>query len=414
MSLDLIQTVALAGVVLFAGYFIRRVITPLATYNIPAPVVGGLLVSILFTINRTYFGYPLALDTTLQNPLMIAFFTSIGFAASLALLRVGGPAVLIFFGLATAVVIIQNLAGAGVAMALGQPPLMGVLAGSVTMTGGPATALAFAPIFEQAGVPAAATLGVAAAMAGIVAGGLLGGPIGTYLVRRSRDRQLQPTRIRQPVAEHIVEAALPEPVSTKVPEGEDSETYDLLKAIVVILVAMWFGAWVSQWLVNAAAGAGFRLTLPAYIGAMLVAALFRNIDDVTGVFGLSQRVIDDLGSAALSLFLVMALMNLRLEQLAGLAGPLTIMLLVQVAIVALIAIFVVWNVMGRDYEASVMSSGFTGFGLGTSANAMANMTAIAERYGPAPKAFLVVPMVGAFFIDFTNALLITAFLNYFS
>jgi ESS family glutamate:Na+ symporter len=414
VSLDLIQTVALAGLVLFAGYFIRRVIPPLATYNIPAPVVGGLLVSILFTLNRLYFGYPLALDTTLQSPLMIAFFTSIGFAASLALLRVGGPAVLIFFGLATAVVVIQNIAGAGVAMALGQPPLMGVLAGSVTMTGGPATALAFAPIFEQAGVPAAATLGVAAAMAGIVAGGLLGGPIGTYLVRRSRSRQLQPTDIRQPVAEHIVEAALPDPVSTKVPEGEDSETYDLLKAIVVILAAMWFGAWVSQWLVDAAAGAGFRLTLPAYIGAMLVAALFRNIDDVTGVFGLSQRVIDDLGSAALSLFLVMALMNLRLEQLAGLAGPLTIMLLVQVAIVALIAIFVVWNVMGRDYEASVMSSGFTGFGLGTSANAMANMTAIVERYGPAPKAFLVVPMVGAFFIDFTNALLITAFLNYFS
>ena len=414
MSLDLIQTVALAGVVLFAGYFIRRVVTPLATYNIPAPVVGGLIVSVLLTINRSYFGYPLALDTTLQNPLMIAFFTSIGFAASLGLLRVGGPAVLVFFGIATAVAVVQNGAGAAVAMALGQPPLMGVLAGSVTMTGGPATALAFAPIFEAAGVPSAATLGVAAAMAGIVAGGLLGGPIGTYLVRRSRDGQLQPTALRQPVAEHIVEAALPDPVSTKVPEGEDTETYDLLKAIVVILAAMWFGSWVSQWLVGAAAGLGVRLTLPAYIGAMLVAALLRNIDDVSGVFGLSQRIIDDLGSAALSLFLVMALMNLRLEQLAGLAAPLTIMLIVQIVIVAIIATFVVWRVMGRDYEASVMASGFTGFGLGTSANAMANMTAMVERYGPAPKAFLVVPMVGAFFIDFTNALVITFFLNYFS
>ena len=413
MSLDLIQTVALAGVVLFAGYLVRRLVTPLATYNIPAPVVGGLLVSVLLTLNRAYVGYPLTLDTTLQSPLMIAFFTSIGFAASLSLLRVGGPAVLIFFALATAVVVIQNVAGAGVAMALGQPPLMGVLAGSVTMTGGPATALAFAPFFEEAGVPAAATLGVAAAMAGIVAGGLLGGPVGTYLVRRSRDGHLQPTEMRQPVAEHIVEAGLPGPAVTRVPEGEDTETYDLLKAIVVILAAMWFGAWVSQWLVGAAAAGGFRLTLPSYIGAMLVAALFRNVDDVTGVFGLSQKHIDDLGAAALSLFLVMALMNLRLEQLVGLATPLAIMIAVQMALVALIAIFVVWRVMGRDYEAAVMSSGFTGFGLGTSANAMANMTALVERYGPAPKAFLVVPMVGAFFIDFTNALLITAFLNYF-
>ena len=414
MSLDLIQTVALAGVVLFAGYLVRRVVTPLATYNIPAPVVGGLLVSVLLTLNRVYVGYPVALDSTLQDPLMIAFFTSIGFAASLSLLRVGGPAVLIFFGLATAVVVIQNVTGAGVAMALGQPPLMGVLAGSATMIGGPATAVAFAPLFEEAGVPAALTLGVAAAMAGIVAGGLLGGPIGTYLVKRSRDRRVQPTDMRQPVAEHIVEAGLPGPAVTKVPEGEDTETYDLLKAIVVILAAMWLGAWVSRALVDAAAGAGLRLTLPAYIGAMLVAALFRNVDDVTGVFGLSQKIIDDLGSAALSLFLVMALMNLRLEQLVGLAAPLAIMIVVQMALVALIAIVVVWKVMGRDYEASVMSSGFTGFALGTSANAMANMTAIVERYGPAPKAFLVVPMVGAFFIDFTNALIITAFLNFFT
>ena len=414
MALDLIQTVALAGVVLFFGYFVRRVVTPLAAYNIPAPVVGGLIASVLLTINRSYFGYPLALDTTLQSPLMIAFFTSIGFAASLALLRVGGPAVLIFFGLATAVVLLQNVAGAAVALALGQPPLMGVLAGSVTMAGGPATALAFAPAFESAGVPAATTLGVAAAMAGIVAGGLAGGPIGTALVRRSPSHPARPVVMAQPVAEHVVEAGLPEPAVTRVPEGEDTETYDLLKAIVLILAAMWLGAWVSAWLVDMAAGFGFRLILPAYIGAMLVAAAIRNVDDVTSVFGLSQRRIDDLGSAALSLFLVMALMNLRLEQLAGLAAPLTIMLVVQIVIVALIALLVVWRLMGRDYEAAVMSSGFSGFMLGTSANAMANMTALAERYGPAPKAFLVVPMVGAFFIDFTNALIITAFLNYFT
>jgi glutamate:Na+ symporter, ESS family len=412
VSLDLIQTVALAGVVLFFGYFVRRIVRPLSTYNIPAPVVGGLIVAILLTLNRNYFGYPLALDTTLQSPLMIAFFTTIGFGASVSLLRVGGPAVVIFFLFSTAMAVVQNLIGAGVAMALGENPLLGVLAGSVTLTGGPATGLAFAPAFEAAGVPAAASVAVAAAMAGIVAGGIIGGPIGTYLVRRSADARINPTPLEQPVAQHVVEAGLPPSTSMKVPEGEDVESYDLLKAIVVILFAMWMGAWVSIWLVQGAASMGFTLTLPAYIGAMLVAALIRNIDDVTGVFGLSQRTIDDLGFGALSLFLAMALMTLKLWELVGLATPLAIMLVAQIAAVALMAVFLVWRLMGRNYEAAVMSGGFIGFMLGTTANAMANMTALVERYGPAPKAFLVVPMIGAFFIDFTNALIITAFLNW--
>ena len=299
--------------------------------------------------------------------------------------------------------------GAGVAMALGQNPLMGVLAGSVTLTGGPATGLAFAPEFEAAGVPAAATLAVAAAMVGIV-------------VRRHprrTDRHLSargglptptlaPTPMAQPVAQHVVEDGLPPPAKTKVPEGEDVESYDLLKAIVLILVAMWAGSWLTI---------GFTamgLTLPAYIGAMLVAAAIRNIDDVTGLFGLSQRTIDDIGNVALSIFLVMALMTLRLWELVGLAVPLAIMLAVQVRRSGSMAVVLVWPLMRRDYEAAVMASGFVGFMLGTTANAMANMKALVEQYGPAPKAFLVVPMVGAFFIDFTNALIITAFLNYFT
>jgi ESS family glutamate:Na+ symporter len=163
-----------------------------------------------------------------------------------------------------------------------------------------------------------------------------------------------------------------------------------------------------------AANMGFRLILPAYIGAMFVAALIRNIDDVSGIFGLSQRTLDDLGNVALALFIVMALMTLRLWELVGLATPILIMLLTQVVAVALMATFLVWRLMGRNYEAAVISSGFVGFMLGTTANAMANMTSLVERYGPAPKAFLVVPMVGAFFVDFTNAAIITAFLNFFS
>ena len=408
MSLDLVQTIAFAGLVLFAGYFIRRVVPPLAEYNIPAPVIGGLLVALVLTVNRAYFRYPVTFDTTLQSPLMIAFFTTIGFGASFALLRVGGPAVVIFFLFSTVMAFLQNVIGAGMAMALGQHPLMGVLAGSVTLTGGPATGLAFAPEFEAAGVPAAATLAVAAAMVGIVSGGILGGPIGTYLVRRSGGARLPPPpTMAQPVAQHVIEDALPAPAATAVPEGEDVESYDLLKAIVLILVAMWAGSWLTK---------GFTaldLTLPAYIGAMLVAAVIRNLDDLTGLFGLSQRTIDDVGHVALSIFLVMALMTLRLWELVGLAAPLAIMLAVQVAAVGLMAVFLVWPLMRRDYEAAVIAGGFIGFMLGTTANAMANMKALVERYGAAPKAFLVVPMIGAFFIDFTNALIITAFLNYF-
>ena len=405
LALDLIQTVAFAGVVLFLGYGIRRVAPPLAKYNIPAPVIGGLVVAALMTAAHVSGRTLVRFDTTLQSPLMIAFFTSIGYGASVSLLRVGGPAVVVFLVLSTIVAVLQNVVGAAAAWALGRPPLMGVLAGSVTLTGGPATGLAFAPLFEQAGVTGAATLAVAAAMVGIVAGGLIGGPIGTRLIARApRAAEYTTGGEIDPVAQHVVEDRLPEaPAAT--PEGEDVETYALLKSIVLILVAMWAGSWLTRGF--AAAG----ITLPAYIGAMLVASAIRNLDDVTRIVNVSQRVVDDLGNAALSLFLVLALMTLRLWELAGLALPLAIILILQVVLIGVLAAGPVFRLMGRDYEAAVISGGFCGFMLGTTANAMANMKALVERYGAAPKAFLVVPIVGAFFIDFTNAILITICLN---
>ena len=405
LTLDQVHTVAFAGLILFLGYGIRRVIPILARYNIPAPVVGGLLVATVITIMRARGVTLFTFNTGLQTPLMIAFFTSIGFGASLALLRVGGPAVLVFFLLSTAMAVAQNAIGAGVALALGQPPLLGVLAGSVTLTGGPATGLAFAPLFEAAGIQGAATLAVAAAMVGIVSGGIVGAPLGTWLIGRTRtERATPPARGRVPVASNIAEDQMAEP-PLRAPEGEDVEAYGLLKAVVLILVSMWIGSWLTVWF------ASVGITLPAYIGAMLIAAAFRNLDDATKVIGISQRTIDDLGGTALSLFLVMALMTLRLWDLVGLAVPLVIMLAAQVIAIALVAAGPVFRVMGGDYEAAVMSGGFVGFMLGTTANAMANMDALVQRYGPAPKAFLVVPMVGAFFIDFTNALIITLFLN---
>lgn len=401
LKLDLVQTVAFAGVMLFAGYGLRRLIPPLAHYNIPAPVIGGLLVATAELVGRRAGVSLLAFDTTLQAPLMLGFFTSIGYGASLSLLRVGGPQVFLLFLLASGFGVVQNVVGATVALVFGASPLLGVLAGSTTLTGGPATGLAFAPLFEAAGVQGAASVAVASAMVGIVMGGVVGGPIGTWLIR---ERRLTVPG-RAPAAEAQTTTGPLISAPTPLPAGGAPL---LLKSLVAILVAMWIGAAFSAWLQS------LGLTLPGYIGAMVVAAILRNVDDATGLLRLPQRTIDDLGSVALSLFIVFALMTLKLWEVAELAIPLVAILAVQVVSMIPICIWVVFRLMGRDYDAAVASAGFCGFMLGTTANALANMESLAERYGPAPRAFLVVPMVGAFFIDFSNALIITACVNLLS
>jgi ESS family glutamate:Na+ symporter len=410
LKLDLIQTLAFAGVVLFLGYGVRRLVPVLGRYNIPAPVVGGLLVA-LATLAARGQGVTLFLfDTTLQSPLMIAFFTTLGFGASLSLMRVGGPQVAVFFGVATVFAVLQNVAGAAVAWLFGLPPLFGVLAGSVTLTGGPATGLAFAPLFEQAGVIGAASIAVAAAMGGIVGGGIVGGPVATFLLHRHKlHGPATSSRARDAGARTAQEIANDEPAqpAPELPPGEDIEEFAVLKNVVAVLVAMGLGAWVSKGF------AALGVTLPAYIGAMLVAAVMRNLDDRTRWIGLSPRIIDDIGAVSLSLFLVVALMTLELWKLAGLALPLLVILAVQLTLVALVCLWPIFQLMGRDYDAAVMSGGFIGFMMGTTANAMAVMRALVERHGPAPRAFLVAPMVGAFFIDFTNAIIITVCLNLF-
>jgi ESS family glutamate:Na+ symporter len=379
----------------------------LARYNVPAPVIGGILTSCVILLLRDQGIQLLAFDTTLQSPLMIAFFTTIGFGASVSLLRTGGPYVMFFLAVATIAAVGQNVIGILVALPLGMHPLFGILCGSVALTGGPATGLAFAPLFEQAGVRSAATIAVASAMVGIVSSGLMGGPIGTALIERFRLRVPGSSggSIEVPPATQIVEDRMTEPPAAA-PRGEDKESYLLLKSLVVILVAMWVGEGLSGWF------ASFKFTLPAYIGAMFVAAFFRNIDDVSRILGLSQRTIDDIGSVSLSLFIVLALMTLRLWELAELALPLMVILAAQVLFIVAICFWPMFRLMGRDYESAVISGGFCGFMLGTTANAMASMEALVERYGPAPRAFLVVPMVGAFFIDFTNAVIITLFVNF--
>ena len=393
LQLDAVQTLALGGLALFLGYGLCRAIPVLGRYNLPPPVVGGLVFALLATLAHARGATLYTLDTGLQTPLMVAFFTTLGFNASLRLLRISGRQVALFLLLATVLAVLQNLLGAAVATAFGLPPLFGVLAGSTTLTGGPATGLAFAPLFEAAGVQGAATIAVATAMSGILLGGLIGAPLVTLMIRRHRLVSMQPGSRVAPDDAGPVEAGT-----------EAQREYRALKSLVMILLAMWLGGWVSGLL----EGAG--LTLPAYVGAMLVGAVARNLDDRFGWFGLSVPTTDLVGNVSLSLFLAVALMNLKLWELAGLALPLVVNLGLQAALVAAFCLMVL-RVMGRDYDAAVMSGGFYGFMMGTTANAMAVMRALVERYGAAPRAFLVAPLVGAFFIDFTNALLITGFLN---
>jgi glutamate:Na+ symporter, ESS family len=408
LRLDLVNTLSFSALVLFLGYAVRRIAPPLSRVNIPAPVIGGLIVALSITLARNVGIDPIQFDTTLQTPLMIAFFTTIGFGASLSFLKVGGPQVVLFFIVSCFFAIIQNIAGILVALPLGMNPLFGVLCGSVTLTGGPATGLAFAPLFEKAGIEGAASVAIAAAMCGIISGGLIGAPIGTWLIRRRRLKcPLDvPAAAAVLVATDVLELQVPANPPT-VPRGEAKGSYALMKTVALILAAMWAGSWVSGWITSAG------ITLPVYIGAMLVAAAIRNIDDATKLFGLSQRLIDDIGSATLALFIAMALMTLKLWELAGLVLPLLAVISVQVALIALVCMGPIWRIMGRDYDAAVMSGGFCGFMLGTTANAMANMESLVERYGAAPRAYLVVPMVGAFLIDFSNAIIIIAFLNIF-
>ena len=403
-TLDMVQTLALAAVILFVGYGVRRRVGVLGRYNIPAPVIGGFLFAAVALALRLHGLVAFEFDTTLQTPLMVAFFTTIGLGASLALLKVGGPQVLLFWVLASVLAVIQDGVGVLLAKGLGVHPFLGLIAGSITMTGGHGTGAAFGKLMEdQYAFGGAVTLAMAAATFGLVSGGLIGGPVATALITRNRLKTPGLEAGAKGAPADIEAMGLESEIDTE-PAGEAPTAYTLLKTITVILVAMWAGSVLSRWL-------GQYVTLPAYIWAMIIAALIRNGDELAHRIKLDQRVVDDLGTIALSLFLAMALMSLKLWELLDLAVPMLVILTVQVTMMAAFAYFVTYRLMGRDYDAAVMAGGHCGFGLGATPNAVANMEAIVERFGHAPRDFLVVPMVGAFFIDFTNALIITAYVN---
>ena len=386
-KLNTVQALALACLGAALGVWLRRRIRLLDRLEIPAPVAGGLVFAILALVARDRW-LNIEVDSMLRDLLQVAFFTTIGLNASARLVRRGGPQVLWLWGVAIMGAVLQNLLGMGVARAFGLSPLMGIVAGAVSLAGGPATALAFGPTFEKMGVPGATTLGVASATFGITVSGLCAGFVGGWLIRHNGLKSSSAGTERQ------------------VGYGGDFSSSSLFRAVILIGISMGAGTIVS----TAIERAGW--ILPAYIGSMLVAAALRQIDDRYGVLDIPDRAVAAAGASALQIFIVMALLSLRLWELVHLAVPMMVLLAAQVVLTLAICTTLAWRAMGRNYEAAVMAGGFCGFMLGITANAVASMSVLEEKYGPAPRAFIVVPLVGAFLIDFSNALIITAMANF--
>ena len=395
LNLNLYETMALVSIIFYLGKYIRKKFSILSKYCIPPSVVGGFIFSLV-----TLFLYQtnlaaINLDTSLQNLFMTTFFTSIGFTASFALLKQGGKKVITFLLLAILLVILQNIVGVSLATAFRLSPLLGLATGSIPMVGGHGTAGSFGPILEGLGVERATTVSVASATFGLIMGSILGGLVARNLILK-----------------HHLKAEK----SNQKPEeagGFNEENTNILSlkhmmnGACLLFIAMGLGSIVSKFIQMTS------LTFPSYIGAMLVAALIRNIADLRGK-ELVEKEIETIGSLSLSFFLTMALMGLKLWQLLDLALPLIIMLIAQSILIALFASFITYKVMGKNYEAAVFASATCGFGMGATPNAIANMDELTNRFGFTPTPYFVVPLVGGLFIDFINSGIITIFINLFS
>lgn len=385
------QTIAVAVVVLILGAFLKRKISFLEKFCIPAPVIGGLIFAIFTLICYSTGILEIDFDDTLKEVCMVFFFTSVGFQANLKVLKSGGKPLLIFLVLVIVLIITQNFTAIGLANLLGLDSLTGMTTGSIPMVGGHGTAGAFGPVLEDFGISGATTVCTAAATFGLVAGSLMGGPIGNRLIKKH----------------NLLETIKNDDDTLLVEEEEKHERHFSMYAPAVfqLIIAVGIGTIFSKLLSLTG------MTFPVYIGAMIAAAIMRNIGEYTGKITIHMGEINDLGGICLSLFLGIAMITLKLWQLADLALPLVILLAGQVALMFLFSYIVVFNVMGRNYDAAVLVAGTCGFGMGATPNAMANMQAICEKYGPSVKAYLIIPIVGSLFADFLNSLTITFFIN---
>ena len=385
------QTIAVAVVVLILGAFLKRKISFLEKFCIPAPVIGGLIFAIFTMICYSTGILEIDFDDTLKEVCMVFFFTSVGFQANLKVLKSGGKPLVIFLVLVIVLIITQNFTAIGLANLLGLDSLTGMTTGSIPMVGGHGTAGAFGPVLEDFGISGATTVCTAAATFGLVAGSLMGGPIGNRLIKKH----------------NLLETIKNDDDTLLVEEEEKHERHFSMYAPAVfqLIIAVGIGTIFSKLLSLTG------MTFPIYIGAMIAAAIMRNIGEYTGKITIHMGEINDLGGICLSLFLGIAMITLKLWQLADLALPLIILLAGQVALMFLFSYIVVFNVMGRNYDAAVLVAGTCGFGMGATPNAMANMQAICEKYGPSVKAYLIIPIVGSLFADFLNSLTITFFIN---
>ena len=397
ISLNMYQAIAVAALMLVIGQVLVNNIGFLKRYCIPAPVVGGLIFAILHTVLRGMGIVEFTMDDTLQTVFMNAFFCSVGFLAAFGMLKKGGVGVIKFLILAILMVTLQDAVGGFGAKLFGLDGRLGLAMGSIPLVGGHGTSASWGKTLEELGVTGATTVAVACATYGLIAGCMIGGPIASSKIRKYG---LKSTGIKESshTGTDLVE----------VEADENSGALDeakMLSAGICIVIAVGIGTLVS--LLIAKTG----LTMPGYIGAMLAAAVIRNGADAIGK-PLPMAEITSLGNVCLSLFLALAMISLKLWQLVALAVPMIVILLVQTLFMYLYASFVVFPVMGKDYDAATMASGFCGFGMGATPNAMANMQAVTKIYGPAPVAFMIVPLVGSLFIDFFNAAIITAFANF--
>ena len=391
IQIDMYQTLAVSVLVLVLGQFLKKKINLLEKFCIPAPVIGGLLFAVLTCVCYSLGIAEFTFDDTLREVCMVFFFTSVGFQANLKVLKSGGKSLFIFLGLVVVLIVSQNFLALGVSKLLHLDPLVGLCTGSIPMVGGHGTAGAFGPVLEDFDVKGATTICTAAATFGLIAGSLIGGPIGKRLIDRKK----------------LLDTAVAEDDSILVEDEKKHERHTNMYAAAVfqLIIAVGIGTIISELLTKTG------LTFPIYIGAMIAAAVIRNIGEYSGKFDIYMGEINNLGGICLSLFLGMAMITLKLWQLAELALPLIILLSAQLILMMLFTYFVVFNVMGRDYDAAVLAAGTCGFGMGATPNAMANMQAICDRYVPSVKAYLIIPLIGSLFADFLNSLVITFFIN---
>ncbi|MNJ42303.1 Sodium/glutamate symport carrier protein [compost metagenome] len=399
LQLDALTTVALALLLLAMGAQLKKHSYWLRQLCVPAPVIGGFGFALVVWLLRNQQWLDIKLDTAMQTPLMVAFFTTVGLGGSLGLLRQGGKILFVYLGACWGLALLQNLVGVGMAKALGIDPLLGIMAGAVSLEGGFGAAAAFGPIAESLGTTGATTAALASATFGMVAGGLLGSPVARYLI----DRKKLAVEADQAVTLQALEKANEAP---SVP----LDATVLLRLLTCMLVIMVLGFWLGS-----ALNDHLGIVLPVYVGAMFVAIILRNFNDRARIIEIPDNAVSTLGDISLGMFLTMAMMSLKFWELEQLGLPLLVILVVQVVIMVLLSIFVLFRLFGGNYDAAVLCAGYMGHGLGATPNAVANMGAICDHYKVfSYKAFIIVPLCGAVLIDIVALPLITWFINAFS